>query len=316
MTKKCIWFRLCGKEHVYTLPEFTVLLGLYSESEVQHRLFETHFLRLMTNDKGFNHDAYWNRIGQPTNGNKKLAYIRYPLLHIMHKILVGAFVHRTGSRDKVQKLDLSLLSLLDEGHNANVAWILAGYLSKKASGLKKKSEIYGGRFVTKIAKKLGFYNDKELAKCSKPIKNWNASLNDIKRRDVWRDAKLLRNGYMLKHSIPILHHLADEANFAYPTYEPPNVLPYPYPYVPYPHPYTHYPDMGNPSYEGGQYGAPGHAYLFTGAMPSYRGNSIVSSSGYEIRGSSKGVQDNDDDDMSDQFVRSEDCVESDDDMDD
>ncbi|GKB73965.1 hypothetical protein Tco_0935377 [Tanacetum coccineum] len=68
--------------------------------------------------------------------------------------------------------------------------------------------------------------------------DWNASLNEIERRGVWRDSMLMRNNYM---PMPILHHLADQSNFAYPTYEPPNVPLYPYPYVPYPHPYTHYP---------------------------------------------------------------------------
>ncbi|GJU03505.1 hypothetical protein Tco_1113843 [Tanacetum coccineum] len=95
----------------------------------------------MTNDEGFNHDAYWNRIGKPTTRIKKSAKIRYPLLHILHKILVGAFVHRMGSRDKVQKADLWLLILLDEGHNANVASILAVYLSRKASGINKESDL-------------------------------------------------------------------------------------------------------------------------------------------------------------------------------
>nr|GEY85648.1 hypothetical protein [Tanacetum cinerariifolium] len=216
-------------------------------------------------------EFYSTIIGQPTTIKKKLVDIRYPLLHIMHKILVGAFTHRSSSRDKVQKFDLWLLSLLDEGNNANVAWILAEYHSKKSSEYKRESEIYGGLM-------------------------------------------LMRNGYMLEHSMSILHHLADEANYAYLTYELLNISPYPYPYVPYPHPYTHYLDMGNPSYEGCQYGAPGDAYLFTGARPSYGGNSIILRSGYEIKGSSRGVQD--DDDKSDQFIRSEDCVESYDDMDD
>ncbi|GJS75603.1 putative ribonuclease H-like domain-containing protein [Tanacetum coccineum] len=182
------------ENHVLTLPEFAVLLRLYSESDVQHRLFETHFSRLMTNDKGFNHEAYWSRIGQPRTGTKKLADIR----------------------------------------------------------------------------------------------------------DVWKDSMLMRNGYMLEHSMSILHHLVDEAKFAYPPYEPPNVPPYPYLYVAYPHPYIHYPDIRNPFYRGGQYGAPGNDYLFTGAMPSHRGTLIISSSGYDVGGSSRGVQDeDDDDDMSD-----------------
>ncbi|GJT06139.1 hypothetical protein Tco_0840601 [Tanacetum coccineum] len=232
--------------------------------------------------------------------------------------------------------------------------------------MKERSEIYGGHYVTKITKSLGYYVDEELDKYSDPIESeewklkmfakeldranlrlrrpvliqqpprvgneqrnepsgldsswgdWNASLNEIEIRDVWRDVMLMRNGYMLEHSIPILHHLADQANYTYPTYKPPNVPPYPYPYVPYSHPYMHYPDMGNSSYGGGQHGAPRDAYMFTGAMISYGGNAIVSSSGYEIGGSSRGVQaeNSDDDDMSDPFMHSEDCVESADDMDD
>nr|GEW30498.1 hypothetical protein [Tanacetum cinerariifolium] len=79
----------------------------------------------------------------------------------------------------------------------------------------------------------------------------------------------------------------------YPTYEPPNVSPYPYPYVPYPYPYMHYPDMGNQYHGGGNHGAPGD-YIFTGARPGYGGSSIVLSSGYEIGGSSRGVQDDED----------------------
>nr|GEV19024.1 hypothetical protein [Tanacetum cinerariifolium] len=173
MRDKFIWFRLCGKEHVLTFPEFVVLFGLYSESDVQHRLFETHFSRLMTNDEGFNHEAYWSRIRQPRTGTKKLADIR----------------------------------------------------------------------------------------------------------DVWQDSMLMRNGYMPEHSMPILHHLVDEANFAYPPYEPPNVPPYP------------------------------------GAMPSHGGTLIIPSSRYDVRSSPRGVQDDNDDDMSDQYVRLEDCVESADDMD-
>ncbi|GJV84398.1 hypothetical protein Tco_1524296 [Tanacetum coccineum] len=135
--------------------------------------------------------------------------------------------------------------------------------------------------------------------------DWNASLNEIERRDVWRDSILIRNNYILEHSMPILHHLADQSNFAYPTYETPNVPPYPYPYVSYPHLYTHYPDMGNQFYGGEHFGAQGDAY--------YAGP-IIPSSGYEIGGSSGGVHgDDDEDDMSDQYVRLENCVASDDD---
>ncbi|GJY95254.1 hypothetical protein Tco_0511615 [Tanacetum coccineum] len=230
-----------------------------------------------------------------------------------------------------------MMSMLEEWRFADVAWIIFEYLCKKAPGIKEYSDICRGHYVTKIERALGYYVEREVAKCSEPIEyeewkdklarngqrnvtrslnsrwgDWNASLNEIEHRDVWRDSMLMRNNYMLEHSMPILHHLADQANYTYPTYEPPNVPPYPYPYVPYPHPYTHYPNMGNQSHGGGHY-----EDYFIGTMSNYGGNSIIPSLSYEVGGSSKGVQnDDDDEDMSDRMMSSENCVESGDEMDD
>nr|GFA55887.1 hypothetical protein [Tanacetum cinerariifolium] len=90
--------------------------------------------------------------------------------------------------------------------------------------------------------------------------DWNASLNEIERRDVWIDSILMRNNYILEHSMPILYRLADQSNFSYPTFEPPNVLPYPYPHMPYSHPYMHYRKMGSPSFGEDHYGVHGDGY--------------------------------------------------------
>ncbi|GKE07335.1 hypothetical protein Tco_1399353 [Tanacetum coccineum] len=107
--------------------------------------------------------------------------------------------------------------------------------------------------------------------------DWNANLDEIQRGNVWRDSMLMRNNYMLEHSMPILHHLADQAQFSYPTYDPPNVRPYPYLYKPYPYPYTYYLNMGTQSYEGAHFG--------TSSIPSL---------GYDVGGSSRGYDDDDD----------------------
>ncbi|GKD59244.1 hypothetical protein Tco_1296753 [Tanacetum coccineum] len=205
---------------------------------------------------------------EPITGNKRAITAKDPLMRIVHTIVVGAFVHRTRSRERCQKPDSWLMSMMEEGRFANVAWILAEYLCKKASGIKVNSEICRGHYVTKIVKSLGLGSEQrsEPSGLDSNWGDWNASLNEIERRDVWRDVMLMRNGYMLDHSMPILHHLDDQANYTYPTYEPPNVPP--------------------------QHGL-----------------------GYEMGGPSRGVQD-DDDDMSNQMVRLEDCVESGDDMDD
>ncbi|GKE67982.1 hypothetical protein Tco_1522143 [Tanacetum coccineum] len=87
--------------------------------------------------------------------------------------------------------------------------------------------------------------------------------------------------------------LADEpGNFAYPTYEPPNVPPYLYPYIPYPYPYMHYPNSGNQSNQRVSYELGDDDY-FTSAMPDFGG----SSSGYAVGSSFRGAGFNDDDDM-------------------
>ncbi|GJY84255.1 hypothetical protein Tco_0497631 [Tanacetum coccineum] len=274
MTKKCIWFRLCRIEKVLTLPEFAVLLGLYEEEELNHRLFAIYFTRLEVDDKSFNHEAFWQNIRTPTSTNPRTSLIKEPLIRIMHRPLVGSLVHRAGSKERFQKRDMWIMSALEESRCINLAWVIAEHLCKHALGLKENNIICGGHYVTKIA------------------------------RDVWRDSMLMRNNYILENSAPILHHLADQSNFAYPTYEPPNVPPYPYPYVPYPHPYTHYPKAGNQSYGGEQYRAHGDGY--------YAG-SIVLSSGYEIGGLSAEFHGDNDFDL---IVHSKDCVASDNDDDD
>ncbi|GJY98827.1 hypothetical protein Tco_0516257 [Tanacetum coccineum] len=100
--------------------------------------------------------------------------------------------------------------------------------------------------------------------------------------------------------MPILHHFADQGNFRYPTYEPPNVPPYSYPYIPYPYPYTHYPNPSNQSNQGGHYRLGGDDY-FTSAMLDFGG----SSSGNVVGGSSRRAG-FDDDDMDDSFTYIED----------
>ncbi|GJR92800.1 hypothetical protein Tco_0264974 [Tanacetum coccineum] len=282
--------KLCREEQVFTQPKFVVILGLYEPSELKYLLFPNN---LEINDKEFADNKYWKRIGEPTKTNKRTSLVKDPLMRIVHRLLVGALVHRTRSRERCQKADLWMMIMLEEGRFANMAWIIAEYLYKKTSGIKENSDVCRGHYVTKIVKDLGYYVKEEVAKCSKPIEceewtdemftkeldrenwswgDWNASLNEIEHRDVWIDSMLMRNNYMLEHSMPILHLLADQAIYTYPAYEPRNIPPYPYPYVPYPHPYTHYPNMGNQSHGGEHYGD-----HFTGTMPNYGGNSIVPS---------------------------------------
>ncbi|GJY52440.1 hypothetical protein Tco_0443287 [Tanacetum coccineum] len=296
---------------------------------------------LEVDDKQFDHKDYWNKVGKPTLTNPKEVLVKEPLMLIVHKVIVGSFIHRVASKGRCQKRDLWMMSALEESRGVNLPWIIVDYLYKHTSGTKENSLICAGHYVTKIACFLGYYVDEEIKKCLEPIDceywtskmladeldeentclkkenemptqpeegsseprqdhgglntSWgdrNVSLSEIKRGNVWRDSMLIRNNYMLEHSMPILHHFADQGNFVYPTYEQPNVPPYPYLYISYPYPYTHYPNLGNQGNQGGSYGLGGDDY-FTSAMLDFGG----SSSGYAVGGSSRGAGFNDDDDI-------------------
>nr|GEZ31513.1 hypothetical protein [Tanacetum cinerariifolium] len=129
MTEKCIWFRLCINEHILTLLEFAVMLGLFTKDEVNHRLFSVHFGKLEVDDKQFDHREYWTKVGKPTLTNHKEVLVKEPLMRIVHKLIVGSLVHRT----------------------------------------KESSVICAGHYVTMITSSLGYCVDDEIKKCLEPI---------------------------------------------------------------------------------------------------------------------------------------------------
>ncbi|GJT79582.1 hypothetical protein Tco_1053924, partial [Tanacetum coccineum] len=201
------------------------LLGLYDPSELDHRLFATQLSKLEIDDKLFDHDAYWRKIGQPTGTNRRMLLIKEPLMRIVHRIIVGALVYRLGTE----------------------------HLCKHAPGLKENSLICGDHYVTKITKSLGYLMNEEVGKCSKPIEC-----------EKWT-TKMLANELDLENY-----------TLLQPTLSPP------------------------PTREGREKrqepsGLNLSKGYFAGSMPNFRGTSIVPSSGYEVGGSSRAIQDDDDD---------------------
>ncbi|GJW72138.1 putative reverse transcriptase domain-containing protein [Tanacetum coccineum] len=269
---------------------------MYFEREVDRANLMTEN-KLEIDDKLFKHDEYWSKVRMPTRTYQRTSLIKEPLMWIVHRLIVRALVHRMRSKERCQKRDLWMMIALEESRGVNLAWVIAEHLSKHALGLKENSLIFGGHYVTKIAKSLGYLVNEELTKCSEPIEceNWTEKMlaSELNLDNyTFLGSKSLPQPP--KHSMPILHHLADQANFAYPTYELPNVPPYPYPYVPCLHPYMHYPNMGNQSQGGVHYGAQGDGY-FAGSMLSFGGTSIIPSLDYEVGGSSRSIQDDNDD---------------------
>ena len=359
----CIWFRLCGKEHAYTLPQFAVHLGLYEADEVNNRLFGTHFVGLKRYHNRYDGISdYWNRIGDPSCLRRNASRIRNPLMKILHKLITWGVSHRTGSNDKCNNPDLWLMKLLEEDRNGNAAWIIAEYLSRRAPGIKDRSDVCGGHYVTALARNLGYFEDDELAKCSEPLEsetwdakgfgkalnkrarslgewtepevdmpqqqqqqppqqtegiygyapgsfdsgwgNWHSELNDIERRDVWRDSMLMRQNYNYDYSMPMLQHIARENDYEVPAYEPPNVPPYPIPYEPYPGPYP-YPYPGYSPFP--------EPYPPYGRVPN-EGSVNVGGPNFEVGGSSSQagvkkrrmeVDDEDEEEESDELIHSD-----------
>nr|GEX08613.1 hypothetical protein [Tanacetum cinerariifolium] len=188
---------------------------------------------------------------------------------------------KVASRERCQKQDLWTMSALEESRGLNLAWIIADHLYKHAPGTKENNVICTGHYVTRIACFLSYCMDDEIKKCLKPIdcEYWISKMLadelDMENTCLKKETKMPTQA----------EERSQQGNFAYLTYEPLNVPPYPYPY-------THYHNPGNQSNQGGSYELGGDDY-FMSAMPDF----IGSSSGYAVGCSFRGAGFNDEDDI-------------------
>ncbi|GKE78017.1 hypothetical protein Tco_1544137, partial [Tanacetum coccineum] len=89
-------------------------LRLYEEDELNQGLFAIHFTKLEVDDKLFNHEAFWQKIGKPASTNPRTSLIKELLMRIVHKLMVGSLAHRAGSKERCQKRDMWMMSALEE----------------------------------------------------------------------------------------------------------------------------------------------------------------------------------------------------------
>ncbi|GJS10740.1 hypothetical protein Tco_0367536 [Tanacetum coccineum] len=200
MTDKCIWFRLCGVEKVLTLPEFAVLLGLYEEDELNHRAGSKE--RCQKRDM-------WIMSALEESRGINLAWV------ITEHLCMNA-------------LGIKENSLICRGHYVTKIAHLLGYLNDEEVAKCSEPIEYETWTIKMLANKLDedtyslIQTEQEGQQPGQARRqgqeprgldsswgDWNASLNEIERRDVWRDSMLMRNNYILEHSTPILYHLAD-----------------------------------------------------------------------------------------------------------
>nr|GFA17704.1 hypothetical protein [Tanacetum cinerariifolium] len=198
MKKKCIWFRLCGHRHILTLPECAIVLGLFIEDESR----EVNLAWIIA-DHLYKHALKTKENSVICAGHyvtKIACFLGYYVDDEIKKCSEPIDCEYWISKMLVDELDAENTCLKKE----------TKMLTQAEEGSRKPRQEHEG--------------------LNSSWGDWNASLSEIKRGNIWRDFMLIRNNYMLEHSMPILHHLADQGNFAYPTYKLPNVPPYPYPY--------------------------------------------------------------------------------------
>ncbi|GJV91767.1 putative reverse transcriptase domain-containing protein [Tanacetum coccineum] len=70
--------------------------------------------KLEIDEKLFNHDEYWKKVGKPTRTNQRTSLIQEPLMRVVHRLIVGALVHRLSSKERCQKRGLCMMSAFEE----------------------------------------------------------------------------------------------------------------------------------------------------------------------------------------------------------
>ncbi|GJY80926.1 hypothetical protein Tco_0493677 [Tanacetum coccineum] len=167
-TKKIIKFRLCGHAFSWTLLEFEKRLGLYNSEEIEEEGFDVYFQGGLRSDEHFNAQEYWLSISREENlslSRSHASIIRNPVLRVLHKMITYGLCQRTTRYDKIQKNDLSLLSMFDARNQngyANVAWLISRWMKRKEAGSQKESMICCGQFIMKIAKRKNLLSEEVL----------------------------------------------------------------------------------------------------------------------------------------------------------
>ncbi|KAD7479730.1 hypothetical protein E3N88_02866 [Mikania micrantha] len=149
-----IQFRLCGELHRMTLPEFGVLLGLYTEEEI-----DTDLNRLARHEDFDDVIAsWWPQISDsPLLDKARVSTMRDPLHRYIHMVLAYTIVGRKQSLEWCMQTDLIYLHSILTHASCNLAWCMtdtfASYESKRPGGY-----IYMGGYVTHIAQHLGVFD--------------------------------------------------------------------------------------------------------------------------------------------------------------
>ncbi|GKA98007.1 hypothetical protein Tco_0825901 [Tanacetum coccineum] len=151
---KGVTFRLGGVEREMSLLELGWRVGLYSEGESRDVATLSGLRRAETvNSTRLTH-LFWPSIGDGgfNVGNTKAKSIRNPRMKLAHHCITMTISGRKETTNCVTEIDLFYLyCIFGEEVICNIPYWLAKYLKS----IRNKSVIFGGMFVTRIARSFG-----------------------------------------------------------------------------------------------------------------------------------------------------------------
>ncbi|KAL8210655.1 hypothetical protein R6Q57_005092 [Mikania cordata] len=117
-----VQFRLGGELHRMTLPEFGVLLGLYTEEEIDTDLYR------LARHEDFDDviASWWPQISDsPWLGKARVSTMRDPLHRYIHRVLAYTIVGRNQSQEWCTQTYLFYLHSILSPASCNLTWCMA-----------------------------------------------------------------------------------------------------------------------------------------------------------------------------------------------
>nr|GFB29666.1 hypothetical protein [Tanacetum cinerariifolium] len=155
---KGVTFWLRGVEREISILELGRRVGLYSERESRDVATLSGLRKAkMVNSTCMTH-LFWSSIGDDkfNVGNTKAKSIRDPRIKLAHRCITITIMGNKETTNRITKIDLFYLyCIFREGVACNIPYWLAKYLK----GVRDKSVIFEGMFVTKIALSFGLLTE-------------------------------------------------------------------------------------------------------------------------------------------------------------
>ncbi|GKD20398.1 hypothetical protein Tco_1222101, partial [Tanacetum coccineum] len=155
---KGVTFRFGGVENEMSLLELGWRVGLYFERESRDVVTLISLRRAETVNSTHLTHLFWPSIRDDmfNVGNTKAKSIRDPRINLVHRCITMTITGRKEITNRVTEIDLFYLyCIFGEGVVCNIPYWLAKYLK----GVRDKSVIFEGMFVTKIARSFGLLTE-------------------------------------------------------------------------------------------------------------------------------------------------------------